>query len=646
MKLLECIANLRNRHLFLLDLCTLWTTSLLALLLRVESLRPYLTHSAFWWMVVGFAILKSAIFWATGLYRRYWRYASVDDLLWLTLAVGGSGLIGSILFWGFHANGVLQGLPRSLPIIDTIVTFLWIGATRFSLRLAERLRQRLQGIRPHKHARRTVIVGAGQAGLAIVQEMQRQPHLGLLPVAFLDDDPEKQQKRIRGVPVLGGLSQLESVVREARAQQVVIAMPTAPGEVIRRVVAKCRQLNVEVRTIPGIHELLNGKVRLNQLRPIKIEDLLRREPVKTDLEGVRRLLQGRTILVTGAGGSIGSELCRQILLARPLQLVLLGHGENSIFQILNELEWIRHDHPDLKRVELVPVIADVRDRERILHIFNRYRPNFVFHAAAHKHVSMMELNPAEAIDNNVLGTKNVLEASEAVEVDGFLLISTDKAVRPTNVMGATKRIAEYLVLSVARRTQKPYMAVRFGNVLGSRGSVLLIFQEQIARGGPVTITHPEVKRYFMTIPEAVQLVLQALVLGKGGEIFVLKMGEPVRILDMARQLIELNGMDPEKDIEIIFIGLRPGEKLSEELFIPGEKYDEIIHNNIFIVRNASEFLPEDLNYKVDRLIRVARNEEISFIHQILSELIPEYQSGFAQAHGGKQPGWGPAVQRG
>nr|BCX01978.1 MAG: hypothetical protein KatS3mg041_2024 [Bacteroidota bacterium] len=302
-------------------------------------------------------------------------------------------------------------------------------------------------------------------------------------------------------------------------------------------------------------------------------------------------------------------------------------AKTASFKILNELEWIKANRAGLSNVELLPVIADVRDRERIFSIFRRFRPDFVFHAAAHKHVPLMELNPAEAVDNNVLGTRNVVDAAEAVDVDGFVLISTDKAVRPTNIMGATKRIAEYLVLGAARRTGKPYMAVRFGNVLGSRGSVLLVFQEQIERGGPVTVTHPEVRRYFMSIPEAVQLVLQALVLGKGGEIFVLKMGEPVRILDMARQLIELHGMDSEKDIEIIFIGLRPGEKLSEELFIPGEKYDETIHNNIFIARNASEFVPEDLNYKVDRLICAARNEEISFIYQMLSELIPEYQSG-------------------
>jgi len=632
MELLERVVNLRNRHLFLLDLCTLWTTPLLALLLRVEALQPYLAHPAFWWIVGGFTILKLATFWTTGLYRRYWRYASVDDLLRLTLSVGGAGLAYSAIYWALHAGGTLQGLPRSLPVIDAIVTFLWVGATRFSLRLAERLRQRLQHIRPPRNARRTVVVGAGQAGLAVVQEMQRQPHLGLLPVAFLDDDPEKQQKRIRGVPVLGGLDQLEAVVRETGARQVVIAMPTAPGEVIRRVVARCRQLDVEVRTIPGIHELLNGKVRLSQLRPVRIEDLLRREPVRIDLEGVRRLLQGRTILITGAGGSIGSELCRQILLAAPRKIVLLGHGENSIFKILNELEWIKANRAGLSNVELLPVIADVRDRERIFSIFRRFQPDFVFHAAAHKHVPLMELNPAEAIDNNVLGTRNVVEAAEAVDVDGFVLISTDKAVRPTNIMGATKRIAEYLVLGAARRIGKPYMAVRFGNVLGSRGSVLLVFQEQIERGGPVTVTHPEVRRYFMSIPEAVQLVLQALVLGKGGEIFVLKMGEPVRILDMARQLIELHGMIPDKDIKIKFTGLRPGEKLFEELFIPGEQYDETAHDHIFIAHNASEFVPEGLEGLIDALIQAARKEDVPGIRRLLSQLIPEYRSETQQQH--------------
>jgi len=283
-------------------------------------------------------------------------------------------------------------------------------------------------------------------------------------------------------------------------------------------------------------------------------------------------------------------------------------------------------------VELLPVIADVRDRERIFSIFRRFRPDFVFHAAAHKHVPLMELNPAEAVDNNVLGTRNVVEAAEAVDVDGFVLISTDKAVRPTNIMGATKRIAEYLVLGAARRTGKPYMAVRFGNVLGSRGSVLLVFQEQIERGGPVTVTHPEVRRYFMSIPEAVQLVLQALVLGKGGEIFVLKMGEPVRILDMARQLIELHGMIPDKDIKIKFTGLRPGEKLFEELFIPGEQYDETAHDHIFIAHNASEFVPEGLEGLIDALIQVARKEDVPDIRRLLSQLVPEYRAETQQQH--------------
>ncbi len=624
MHLLMKLFNLRNRHFLLFDVLVLWMLPVLALLLRTESLEPYLLEPTFWWVVAGITVLKLGFFWAGGIYRRYWRYASIDDLARVMVVVGGAGVGIALLYWALQEEGILQGVPRSLPVIDTLLTFLWVGGTRFSVRLAERIQHRLQIGHLPGHARRVVVVGAGQAGVAIVEEMQRQSHLGLMPVAFLDDDPEKQGSRIRGVPVLGGLDDLERVVRAIRAHRVIIAMPTAPGDVVRDVLRRCRQSGMEVHALPGIYELLDGEVKLHQVRPIKIEDLLRREPVRTDLEGVHALLRGQVVLVTGAGGSIGGELCRQVLRAHPTRMVLLGHGENSIFGILHELKWLQQEYPDLQDVELCPVIADIRDARRIARVFRVYRPGFVFHAAAHKHVPLMEANPTEAVANNVLGTWNVLQAARDVDVSGFVLISTDKAVRPANVMGASKRMAEYLLLKAARDTGTPYVAVRFGNVLGSRGSVFPFFEEQIKRGGPLTVTHPEVRRYFMSIPEAVQLVLQAMVLGKGGEIFVLKMGKPIRILDMARQLIELHGLVPHKDIEIVFTGLRPGEKLFEELFIPGERYEETAHEHIFIAHNAGEFIPNNLEAYVRAFTRAVYMQDETRIYRLLAELVPEY----------------------
>jgi FlaA1/EpsC-like NDP-sugar epimerase len=408
-----------------------------------------------------------------------------------------------------------------------------------------------------------------------------------------------------------------------KAKLVIIAMPTASGKAIREIVDICDGAGLQTKIVPGLYELLGDMVTISQLRPVQIEDLLRREPVQTDTAAVGELLRGKRVLVTGGGGSIGAELCRQILRCDPARLIILGHGENSVFEIVEEL---RTTHPQIGTT-LVPVIAGTRFPARIRAVFEEQRPEIVFHAAAHKHVPLMEANPSEAITNNVMGTRIVLDAALATGVERFVMISTDKAVNPTNIMGASKRAAELLVYQAAQRSSKPYVTVRFGNVLGSRGSVVHTFRRQIAAGGPVTVTHPDMRRYFMTIPEAVQLVLQAAVLGQGGEVFVLDMGEPIKIADLARDLIELSGLEVGRDIDIKFVGLRPGEKLFEELFIPGESYVRTAYQKIFVATNgaANAACCVELNEGIDRMIAAAEYGDRATIVQAIQVLVPEYQ---------------------
>jgi FlaA1/EpsC-like NDP-sugar epimerase len=462
--------------------------------------------------------------------------------------------------------------------------------------------------------------------------MQRNPHMEVEVIGLLDDDPAKHGVRIHGVAVLGGRQDIPRLVQQYRVRQVIIAMPAAPGKAIREVVKICEQAGVKTRTMPGLSELLRDRERLGQLRDVQIEDLLRRAPVQTDIAAVRELIRGRRVLVTGGGGSIGSELCRQILRCEPSELIVIGHGENSVFAIGNELQQTIRDAWRERQGGRVPpalhtVIADIRSADRLRTIFAAHQPQIVFHAAAHKHVPLMEANPAEAITNNVLGTRNLLACAQQVGVERFVMISTDKAVNPTSVMGASKRTAELLVHHAALTSGRPYVAVRFGNVLGSRGSVVLTFKQQIANGGPITVTHPEITRYFMTIPEAVQLVLQAAVLGQGGKIFMLDMGEPVKIVDLARDMIELSGLEVGQDIEIVFSGLRPGEKLYEELFIPGEEYQPTRHEKISIAVNASMVSLPNLHELVNALTLAAERDDHASIRRLLKTLVPEYQGG-------------------
>lgn len=614
--------KLRNRHFLLLDFIFLSVTPAIALLLRVDDptlwTRLFDNLVMYTSLTVIIRVLIQARF---GLYSRYWRYASAEDVSQITLAVITSSIVVIGLF--FVANVLTPGeealLPRSVPLIDSLLALVIVGSTRFSVRLADTWLKRM---RPHSSALRVLVVGAGEAGMMMVREMQNYAAIGMEPVGFVDDDPHKYATRIRGLPVLGTRQDILALVREYHIHQVLIAMPTASGQVIREIKDLCEKARVKIRIIPGMYELLDGKVSINQIRDVEIEDLLRRDPVQTDMLAVRSLLTGKRVLITGGGGSIGGELCRQVLRCQPAQLVLLGHGENSIFAIYNELLAFARREKLTTRVEAI--IADVRFERRIEEMMQQHRPHIIFHAAAHKHVPLMEQNPGEAITNNVMGTRHLLRAALKAGVERFVMISTDKAVNPTSMMGASKRVAELLVHQAAARSGKPYVAVRFGNVLGSRGSVVLTFKQQIAAGGPVTVTDPEVTRFFMTIPEAVQLVLQAAVLGTGGEVFVLDMGQPIKIVDLARDLIELSGLRLGHDIDIEFTGMRPGEKLFEELFIPGENYERTRHQKIFIAANASQFLPVDLDERIGRLIDAAATDPAN-IKRELRNIIPEYQ---------------------
>lgn len=573
---------IRNRVFLAVDLLGWTVIPFLALGLRLEGfggVGVYLPQLfVFIVLAAGF---KFASLWYFGIYRRYWRYASIDELILISAAVVLAGILSTLGYFALSWVGALAGqmLPRSVPIMDIPLTLLFVGGTRFSVRVAQRVRHRLHG----KPAGKPVlIIGAGDAGTLIARELHANPQLKLEPIGFIDDDPLKQNHTILGLPILGSCADIQKVARGYSVRTAIIAMPTAPGRVIRKIRECCNESGITAKIIPGVYDIIAGRVTVNQLRDVQIEDLLRREPVQIDSEAVADMVRGTTVLVTGAGGSIGSEICRQAARFGATELILLGHGENSIFDIHSELV---RSYPN---VEVVPVIADVRSADRMNVIFEKHRPQVVFHAAAHKHVPLMELNPVEAVTNNVGGTLNVVSAAERAGVERFVLISTDKAVNATNIMGATKLLAEMLVHDAAVRTGGAFVSVRFGNVLASRGSVVPVFQRQIAAGGPVTVTHPKVKRYFMTIPEAVQLVFQASTLGKSGETFVLDMGDPVPIVQLARDLIQLSGLEVDKDIEIEFTGLRPGEKMSEELFLDCEAFERTVHEKIFVAVNGNQ----------------------------------------------------------
>lgn len=608
--------NIRNRFVLLGDLALIVISVLGSFFLRLDVSEVSFYFPAMSIMSAVALLVKVPVFYFFGLYRRLWIYASTSELKLIAAAVTvGSVLtsaVMSVILLAANSREVVLGMPRSALGIDWLLSLVLIGGSRFALRI---LAEQPGGYRNAK-GKRAIIIGAGDAGALVVRELQKSSQLNLIPVGFLDDDPAKQRHEIYGVRVIGRIPDLPNVLDARRADEVIIAIPSAPGSVVRRVTDICRLRGIPSRTMPGIHELLGGKVSVNRLREVDITDLLRRDPVRVNDEIVGQALENKRVLVTGAGGSIGRELCRQIARRGPAQLILLGHGENSIFEIFLEL---REDYPDLT---LLPVIADVRDRERIASVFAAHRPQVVFHAAAHKHVPLMEANAVEAVTNNVIGTQVMVEAAAAGKVERFVLISTDKAVRPASVYGATKRLAEMLVLDAARSAQLPFSVVRFGNVLGSRGSIIPLFKAQIARGGPLTITHPDMRRFFMTIPEAVYLVLQAASMGRGGETFVLNMGEPIRILDLAEDLIRLSGLEPGRDVEIVFTGTRPGEKLTEELWDAGTPLDRTPHPDIFRLASSETLGGRALREAVDSLQAACHRSDAEAIFRTLNESVP------------------------
>ena len=599
--------RLVSLSLILTDVLIVAIIPFLSLWLRFEGNVNSVYYNVVWQSLLWVVLVKLAVFFNFHLYNRLWRYASIHEAMLITLAVTASSLLAAgVLYWNY------PGWPRSLYILDWAMSLLFIGASRMGLRIVYYFTRRT----PKGNLINVLIVGAGDAGAMLAREIQQRYSENKRIIGFIDDSPYKKNQFLFGASVLGTCHDIIQVVNEYEVDEIIIAMPSVSGKVIKNVAAKCKATKCQVKTLPGIYELIDGKVTLQQLRKIDLEDLLGRDPIMLDLAEIAGYLKGKRVLVTGAGGSIGSELCRQIAKMSPNSLYLLGKGENSIYEINQELRGLYNNFV------IEPIIADVRDSERINSLFSKIRPQVVFHAAAHKHVPLMEAQPVEAVRNNIFGTKVVAEAANIHDAERFVMISTDKAVNPTSVMGATKRIAELIIQSLSKVSKTKFVAVRFGNVLGSRGSVVPLFKRQIAQGGPVTITHPDMQRYFMTIPEAAQLVLQAGAIAKGGEVFVLDMGQPVKIVDMACDLIKLSGLVPYKDIKIEFSGLRPGEKLFEELLTAEEGTTSTKHEKIYIA-NLKVVDEEKLQMNLRDLQSLKQADEII---KILSTLIPTYQT--------------------
>ena len=593
--------------LLIVDVITIIGVALISLLIRFDGyITPHYMQQmvdALPIMVISYIVMLLSMH----LYTRIWRYAGMREMVAVLIAT----TLGAGLFYtGMYVFD--KSLPRSIYLISWILSTGVIGIGRMVLHY---IAMRYGGKQStDADMVNTLIIGAGDAGATIAREIERYHKRSRKVIGFIDDDEAKFNRLMGGVRILGNRHDIPSIVKENKVKEIIIAMPSVTRNEIRNIMEICSPLKCKVNTLPGMYQLLDDEVLVSHLHPVSIEDLLERDEVRLDMDIVEHYIRDKIVLVTGAGGSIGSEICRQIMRVGPKMLLLLGHGENSIYLINQELKNIYKDGP------IIPIIADIRDKQQLDQIFTQYNPQVVFHAAAHKHVPLMEIQPMAAVLNNIYGTRNVADVAGCHGVERFVMISTDKAVNPTSVMGATKRVAEKVIISMNDTYDTKYITVRFGNVLGSRGSVIPLFKKQIEAGGPVTVTDPEMTRYFMTIPEASQLVLQAGAMGKGGEVFLLDMGEPVKIIDLARNMIRLSGLEPDKDIHIKITGLRPGEKKYEELLTSEEGTNRTNHTKIF----EAPLDTVDRDWLIEKISTFDSCETDMDVIGVLQDIIPTY----------------------
>ena len=648
---------LRTRTLQLVTDALVVTLALtLAYCMRFEGFPPPLYFRQLLLVLPYVIILRLGIFAVTGVYRLVWRYISLRDLprLFIATALGSGVIVGARFavapmvhyFLDTRLNPIFATVPYGVLAGELVLTFGGLTAARVLWRmLKERERRLHHGAESRTRVKEpALLIGAGDAGVMVAKELAANPEVGYEVRGFLDDDPNKHGTIIQGYPVVGGTDQMERHALELGAGVAVITMANVPAASIRRIVDTAKNAKLKVQIIPGLYEILSGRINISKIRDVAIEDLLGRAPVQLEEEAIQNFLTGKTVLVSGAGGSIGAEICRQVSRYKPKLLVLLDQAENPLFHINRGLRAL---YPE---VAVEPSVGNVVDRKRIGQLLERYRPDVVFHAAAHKHVPLMEANPGEAIKNNVQGSRNMAELAAEHGAEAFVMISTDKAVNPTSVMGASKRLAEMYVQALSSRSETRFLTVRFGNVLASEGSVVPIFKEQIARGGPVTVTDPEMQRYFMTIPEASQLVLEAAAMGEGGEIFILEMGESIHIEALARDLIKLSGFTPDEEIRIEYSGIRPGEKLYEEINLDEENATKTKHPRIWVGKSQTAAL-DKLIERIDALVASAPEKTPDQLREALARCVPEYhpssvgkqpaskddQSEAADAAGGEEP---------